>query len=79
MHARTFIPAAILAAMPPAVTNPCILVATAPAVATPHLNVTTGTAADTGGGGAAQRARGHFLPRHCTDAELRADDLRYCG
>ncbi len=33
-----------------------------------------------GGGGrievAAQRARGHFLPRHCTDAELRAQDPR---
>ena len=37
-----------------------------------HLNATTGTAADAGGGEAAQRARGHFLPRHCTDAELRA-------
>jgi len=46
MHARTFFPAAILAATPPAVANPDILVATAPAVATPHLNVTTGTAAD---------------------------------
>jgi len=76
MHARTFVPAAILAATPPAVANPYILVATAPAVATPHLNVTTGTAADAGGGGAAQHARGHFLPRHCTDAELRAEDPR---
>ena len=76
MHARTFVPAAIFATMPPAIANPYILVTTAPAVATPHLNVTTGTAADAGGGGAAQRARGHFLPRHCTDAELRAEDPR---
>ena len=72
MHAPTFVPAAILAVAPPAVANPYILAATAPAVANPHLNVTTGTAADTGGGEAAQRAHGHFLPRHCTDAELRA-------
>jgi hypothetical protein len=76
MHARTFVPAAILAVMPPAVANPYILMATARAVATPHLNVTTSTATDAGGGGAAQRARGHFLPRHCTDAELRAEDPR---
>jgi hypothetical protein len=76
MHARTFVPAAILAATPPAIANPYILVGTAPAVATPHLNVTTGMAADAGGGEAAQRARGHFLPRHCTDAELRAEDPR---
>ena len=48
--------------------------ATAPAVANPYLNATTGTAADAGGGEAAQRASWHFLPRHCTDAELRAED-----
>jgi len=76
MHAQTFFLAAILAATPPAVANPYIFVATAPAIATPHLNVTTGTAADAGEGGAAQHARGHFLPRHCTDAELRAEDPR---
>ena len=35
MHARTFVPAAILAATPPAVANPYLLVAMAPAVATP--------------------------------------------
>jgi hypothetical protein len=64
----------ILTATPPAVANPYILAATAPAVANPHLNVTTGTAADAGGGEAAQRARGHFLPCHCTDAELRVED-----
>jgi len=67
MHARTFVPAVILA-------NPYILGATAPAVANPHLNATTGTAADAGGGEAAQCARGHFLPRHCTVAELRSED-----
>ena len=67
MHTWTFVPAAILAATPPAVANPYILVAAAPAVANPHLNVTTGMAADAGGSEAAQRARGHFLPRHCTD------------
>ena len=60
-HVRTFVPAAILAAV-------------APAVANPYLNATTITAADAGGGEAAQRARGHFVPRHCTDAELRAED-----
>ena len=65
-HVRTFVPAAILAATPPAVANPYLPVATA----------TIGTAADAGGGGAAQRARGHFVPRHCTDAELRAEDPR---
>ena len=75
-HVRTFVPAAILAATAPAVANPYILAATAPAVANPYLNATTGTAADAGGGEAAQRARGHFLPRCCTDAELRAEDLR---
>ena len=74
MHAWTFVPAAILTATPPAVANPYIFVATAPAIATPHLNVTTGTAADAGEGGAAQHARGHFLPRHCTVAELKAED-----
>jgi len=70
------VPAAILAATPPAVANPYLPAATALAAATPHLNVTTGAVADAGGGGAAQRARGHFLPRHCTDAELRAEDPR---
>jgi len=73
-HGRTFVPAAILMATPPAIVNPYILAATAPAVANPYLNATTGTAADTGGGEAAQRARGHFLPHHCTDAELRVED-----
>jgi len=73
-HVRTFVPAAILAATPPAVVNPYILAATPPAVANPHLNATTCTAADAGGGEAAQRARGHFLPCHCTDAELRVED-----
>jgi hypothetical protein len=62
-HVWTFVPAAILAA-------------TAPAIANPYLNATTGTAADTGGEGAVQRARGHFVPCHCTDAELRAEDPR---
>jgi len=75
MHARTFVPAAILAATPPAVANPYILSAMALAVANPHPNVATGTAANAGGGEAAQRTQGHFLPRHCTDAELRAEDL----
>ena len=56
MHVWTFVPAAILAATPRAVANPYILVATAPAVTNPHLNVITGTAADAGGGEAAQRA-----------------------
>jgi len=70
------VPAAILAATPPAVANPYLPVAPALAVADPTLNATAGTAADAGGGGAAQRARGHFLPRHCTDAELRVEDLR---
>jgi len=46
------------------------------AVANPYLNATTGTAADTGGDGAAQQAHGHFVPRHCTDAEFRAEDPR---
>jgi hypothetical protein len=74
-HVRTFVPAAILAATPRAVANPYILVATAQAIAKPYLNATTGTAADAGGGEAAQRARGHILPRHCTeDAELRAEE-----
>ena len=50
-HARTFVPAAILVATPPAVANPYILAATALAIANPHLNVTIGTAADAGGGG----------------------------
>jgi hypothetical protein len=63
MHVRTFVLAAILAA-------------SAPAVANPYLNAITSTAADTGGEGAVQRARGHFVPRHCTDAELRAEDPR---
>jgi hypothetical protein len=74
-HAQTAVPAAILAATPPAVANPYLPAATAPAVANPTLNATASTAADAGGGGAAQRVRGHFLPRHCTDAELRAEDL----
>jgi hypothetical protein len=74
MHVRTCVPAAILAAMPLAVANPYILAATAPAVANPYLNATTGTAADAGGSEAAQRVRGHFLPRRCTDAELRAEN-----
>ena len=77
-HARTFVPAAILAATPLAVANPYLpaAAATAPAAANPTMTATAGTAADAGGGGAAQRARGHFLPRHCTDAELRAEDPR---
>ena len=62
-HVWMFVPAAILAAM-------------APAIANPYLNATTGTAAGTGGDGAEQRVRGHFVPRHCTDAELRAEDPR---
>ena len=74
-HIWTVVPAAILAATPPAVANPYLPAATAPAVANPTLNATASTAADAGGGGAAQRVRGHFLPRHCTDAELRAEDL----
>ena len=75
-HVRTFVPAAILAATPPAVVNPYILVATAPAVANPYLNATTGMVADAGGGEAAQRVHGHFLPCCCTDAELRVEDLQ---
>jgi len=62
-HVRTFNPAAILAEM-------------APAVANLYLNATTGTAAATGGGGAEQRVRWHCVPRHCTDAELRAENPR---
>ena len=62
-HVRTFVPTVILAA-------------TALAIANPYLNATTGTAADTGGEGAVQRTRGHFVPRHCTEAELRAEDPR---
>jgi hypothetical protein len=73
-HVWTVVPAAILAVTPPAVANPYLPAATAPAAANPTLTATAGTAADAGGGGAAQRARGHFLPRHCTDAELRAED-----
>jgi hypothetical protein len=76
MHGQTIVPAAILAAMPPTAANPYILAATAPAVTNPRPNVTTGTAADAGVGLAAQRARGHFSPCHCTDAELRAEDPR---
>jgi len=75
-HVRTVVPAAIFAVSPPTVANPYLPAATAPAVANPTLNATAGTAADAGGGGAAQRAHGHFLPRHCTDAELRAEDPR---
>ena len=52
-HVRTFVPAAILAATPPAVANPYILAATAPAIANPYQNATTGTAAHAGGGEAA--------------------------
>ena len=59
-HAWTFIPAAILA--------------TAPTVASPYWNVTTGTVANDSGREAAQHTRGHFLPRQCTEAELRAED-----
>ena len=73
-HVRTFVPAAILAATAPAIANPYILAATTPADANPYLNATTGTTADAGRGEAVQRARGHFVPRHCTDAELRAED-----
>jgi len=73
-HVRTFILAAILAATPLVIANPYILVATAPVVANPYLSTTTGTAADAGGGEAAQRACGHFLSRCCTDAELRVED-----
>jgi len=75
-HVRTFALAAILVATPPAVANPYILAATAPAIANPYLNATTGAMADAGWGEAAQRAHGHFLPRHCTDSELRAEDLQ---
>ncbi len=64
----------IFVATAPAIANPYILMATAPAVANPYLNATAGTAADAGGGEAAQQERGHFLPRHCTDAELRVED-----
>ena len=62
-HVRTFTPAAILAEM-------------APAVANLYLNATTGTAAATGGVGAEQRVHWHFVPCHCTDAELRAENPR---
>jgi hypothetical protein len=64
-HIQTFAPAAILAA-------------TAPAVANPYLNTNMSTAAaaatGTGGGGAEQQVCGHFVPRHCTDAEKRAEN-----
>ena len=62
-HIRTFAPAAILAATAPAVANPYL-----------NTNISTAAATGTGGGGAEQQVCGHFVPRHCTDAELRAEN-----
>jgi hypothetical protein len=91
-HARTFVPARVLAASaPPAVTNPSLpagpqvagaaMGVTAGAVLSAVVRAVVGEGGGSGNGNAANPLvempmvnMAQFLPRHCMEAELRAED-----